>query len=293
MASQPVRALAPAAEDEEPLLNDAEARVLESELEHMSPEDILSWAYGLFGPHIAASSSFQTQSMPLLHMISRVVPAMPILFLDTGFHFQETLEFRDRITREWGLNVLDLRHPGGNAAFVEQYGRLYERDPDLCCRLNKVVPLTAAFRRYRVWVAGIRRDQTENRSGTRVISIRSDGVVKICPIAAWTGRDITRYLNRYDLPVHPLLSKGYLSVGCAPCTRSAYDSERSGRWAGTSKTECGLHEGPEPRTHVDDQAAPAPERSGDPKRSGGAENKSVTKPGDIGVFLQNNVDFLN
>lgn len=215
---------------------------LAGELEEQGTVEILQWAYATFGDDLAVSSSFQTQSMPLLHIISQHVPEVPILFLDTGFHFPETLAFRDQLVEEWGLNVINLQYADGHGAFQQRHGALHKTDPDMCCRLNKVEPLKAALEHYEAWITGVRRDQTENRASTPVISQRSDGVYKICPMVAWTSRDVFRYINRHELPSHPLLSKGYMSVGCAPCTKSTFGSdERSGRWSESGKTECGLH----------------------------------------------------
>jgi phosphoadenosine phosphosulfate reductase len=214
---------------------------LNTELEEKSAADILRWALGMFGKKIALSSSFQTQSMPLLHIVSEHVPELPVLFLDTGFHFPETLAFRDQLIEQWGLSVINLHYAEGHGAFQRKYGALYKRDPDMCCYLNKVEPMREALKEYDAWVSGIRRDQTENRANTPVVEQRSDGVYKICPMVRWTGRDIMKYINDHDLPVHPLLSQGYMSVGCAPCTRPSFADDRSGRWAGSGKTECGIH----------------------------------------------------
>jgi phosphoadenosine phosphosulfate reductase len=214
---------------------------LNEELELLEAHDILKWAFETFGSRVAISSSFQTQSMPLLHMVARYIPEVPILFLDTGFHFPETLAFRDQIIEEWGLNVINLRYSEGHGEFQRRYGALYQRDSDMCCYLNKVEPMREALEQYDAWISGIRRDQTENRANTPVIQQRSDGLYKICPMVSWTSRDITTYTNRNELPVHPLLSEGYMSVGCAPCTKPTFGSYREGRWAGSGKTECGIH----------------------------------------------------
>ncbi|WP_456428588.1 phosphoadenylyl-sulfate reductase [Rhodocaloribacter sp.] len=211
--------------------------------EGASPETILGWAWRTFGPEIAATSSFQTQSVPLLHMIARVAPEMPVFFLDTGFHFAETLAFRDRLRERFGLNVVALTPEDGHEAFRRRHGDLYRRDPDLCCFINKVEPLERAMKGMRAWISGIRRDQTLHRAATPIVSLGPEGRVKVCPLAGWTRRDVWRYLHDHELPEHPLLKKGYLSIGCAPCTQPVADGadERAGRWAGREKTECGLH----------------------------------------------------
>ena len=210
----------------------------------MAPEDVLRWTAETFGPEVAASSSFQTQSVPLLHMISRACPQLPVMFLDTGFHFPETIAFRDRLVGELGLNlqVLHCRIP--RDAFMRCYGTLYRSDPDLCCYLNKVEPLARALAGKAAWVAGIRRDQTAARRTTRILERGGDGIYKVSPLAAWTSANVDAYIREHGLPVHPLTSHGYPSIGCKPCTRAIAPSadERAGRWAESDKTECGIHE---------------------------------------------------
>ena len=211
--------------------------------EKASPQEILLWAWDTFKPSIAVTSSFQSQSLPLLHMISENVPDMPILFLDTGFHFPETLVFRDFLIQKYHLNVRNLKPEMGHDGFKRNHGDLYRRNPDLCCFINKVDPLRKAMQDLQGWVSGIRRDQTDTRRNVQIVTLQSDGLYKICPLAYWNREDIWRYINDHNLPEHPLLTQGYLSVGCAPCTRPVYpgEDERAGRWAGNTKTECGIH----------------------------------------------------
>lgn len=213
------------------------------DLEGRHPARILRWAWERFGPEVGVTSSFQTQSVPLLHMVATAVPEMPVLFLDTGFHFPETLAFRDRLVRELGLEVRVLASKMGNDAFRRRYGTLYRSDPDLCCYINKVEPLARAKKGLAAWVSGIRRDQTRSRRATPVLSWDEDGLWKVCPLAGWTAEDVARYRAEHDLPSHPLHDEGYRSIGCAPCTRRTREGEdpRAGRWAGLDKTECGLH----------------------------------------------------
>lgn len=214
-------------------------------LEDEGPEAILRWAWDRYGPSVAMSSSFQSQSVPLLHMVSRTVPELPIVFLDTGYHFPETLAFRDRLVEEWGLSLRVARAAMSRPRFVQLHGDdLHRRDPDLCCYINKVEPMRRAVKGLDAWISGVRRDQTATRARARVVERIRDGLVRVHPVLEWTDRDIWTYINRHDLPTHPLLEKGYLSVGCAPCTRPVTDSDdaRSGRWSGTGKNECGLHD---------------------------------------------------
>jgi phosphoadenosine phosphosulfate reductase len=226
------------------MLSPEELERLSQEFETSSPQEIIQWAIGEFWPNIALSSSFQTQSMPLLHMIVRIQPEIRIFFLDTGYHFWDTLLFREQMGYEWQLNVVDLRRDTRwNEFFRQNRYNLPGEDPNLCCYLNKVQPMQKAMHGLRGWISGIRRDQTSDRAHAHIIEVQKDGLVKINPLLNWTRQDIQEYIATYQLPSHPLLGKGYRSIGCAPCTQptAAGQNERSGRWAGKGKTECGLH----------------------------------------------------
>ena len=223
---------------------DLDLPYLNQQFEQQSPAEILQWSWEVFGPNIAASSSFQTQSLPLLHLISQICPDMPIIFLDTGFHFPETLAFRDELQARFKLNIIVTRPVIEKSQLLLRYGEgLYRRDPDLCCYLNKVEPMQRVMAGLPAWVSGVRRDQTEYRTGLRTLEPQPSGLLKIHPLLHWTGQEVSAYIDRYQLPSHPLMAKGYPSVGCAPCTRavSSGELERAGRWAGLTKTECGLH----------------------------------------------------
>lgn len=195
-------------------------------------------------PALVATASFQTQSVALLHMISRTRRDIPVIFLDTGYHFPETLAYRDQLTQSLGLTVRVMRSALNRAEFIRKYGdALYRRDPDLCCYINKVEPMQRALDGMHAWITGIRRDQTANRANAQPVEVLPDGRVKVQPLVAWTSKDVWAYIHAHDLPVHPLFSQGYLSIGCAPCTAPVTDGgdERAGRWANQTKTECGLH----------------------------------------------------
>lgn len=212
--------------------------------DEVDPREVIRWAARRFRGRIAASSSFQTQSMPLLHMIGEVAPDLPILFLDTGYHFPDTLAFRDRIIDEWGLNVRILRgSKAARAALTDSRSPPYETDPDRCCWVNKVEPMQRAMREFDAWVSGIRRDQTGKRAEMQMLESGPEGVQRVHPLIEWTARDVTEYIARHDLPKHPLTARGYASIGCAPCTRrpGPSEDERAGRWENLGKTECGLH----------------------------------------------------
>ncbi|MBN1200591.1 MAG: phosphoadenylyl-sulfate reductase [Anaerolineae bacterium] len=226
------------------ILNADELTHLNARFQEADPDAIITWAADRLMPALAATSSFQTQSVALLHMISRVRPGIPIIFLDTGYHFAETLTYRDQLVERLGLTLRVVRPVIEPAEVIRRYGdALYRHDPDLCCYIHKVKPMQQALRDLDGWIASIRRDQTPNRAQTQPLEQLPGGCIKISPLAAWTQRDLWAYIHRYDLPVHPLFNKGYQSVGCAPCTRPVSDGEdeRAGRWAGTGKSECGLH----------------------------------------------------
>jgi phosphoadenosine phosphosulfate reductase len=220
-----------------------EINQLNEELTGKSTEEILRWGADTFGSELVATSSFQTQSVPLLHLISQHAPEARVFFLNTGFHFEETLHFKDGLASLFSLNIVELECLLGREAFEEKYGDLHTSDPKTCCYLNKVEPLKRALKGTKAWISGIRRDQTAVRANSRVVQKTAEGVIKICPMLEWTGEEVRQYLGDNHLPAHPLLNQGYLSIGCAPCTQPASpdDHERAGRWIGSQKVECGLH----------------------------------------------------
>ena len=212
--------------------------------ENASTAEILQWAWDTFGSRVAASSSFQTQSLPLLHLIAQICPTMPVIFLDTGFHFPETLAYRDELQARLGLNVVIARPIIEKSQLIATYGEgLYRCDPDLCCYINKVEPMRRALAGFEAWVSGVRRDQTNHRQGLNVLENQSSGPLKIYPMLNWTRAQVHAYIDQHQLPPHPLTAAGYRSIGCVPCTRPVLPGadERSGRWADNDKEECGLH----------------------------------------------------
>lgn len=216
---------------------------LSEEFEQATPEEIITWAVKAFAPDIAMSSSFQTQSLPLLHMVTRIYPEIRVFFLDTGLHFWETLIFRQQIENDFNLKVIDLHYDERWRPFLEVYRDLPKEDPTLCCYIRKVQPMQQALRGLRAWITGIRRDQTAARAAARILEPQPEGLLKINPLLNWTEADVEAYRQQHRLPEHPLTVWGYASIGCAPCTRPIRPGEppRAGRWAGTGKTECGLH----------------------------------------------------
>jgi phosphoadenosine phosphosulfate reductase len=196
------------------------------------------------GKRVFATTSLQSQSLPLLHLLKRVDPELPSYYIDTGYLFPETLRFRDRLIEEFGFNIHAL---SSTATTEEQWGAdgrpLFESDPDACCTLNKVNPMVPVLRSHQVWVNGVRADQSHARSVLDESVDAGYGCVRYHPLLAWTRADVEAYRKEFGLPVHPLALRGYRSIGCWPCTRptTADAEEREGRWAGTHKVECGLH----------------------------------------------------
>jgi phosphoadenosine phosphosulfate reductase len=225
-------------------VNTDELHDLNTRFEGADPRVIIAWAAERFMPRLAATSSFQTQSVALLHLIGQTRPDIPVIFLDTGYHFPETIAYRDQLVAQFGLTLQIAKPAPRQTGTLHAPGDpLYRRDPEMCCYLNKVEPMQRTLRDLDAWLTGIRRDQTDNRAQALPVEALPDGRVKINPLLAWTRQDLWTYISRHDLPSHPLFSQGYLSIGCAPCTAPVTDGgdERSGRWAGTDKTECGLH----------------------------------------------------
>lgn len=214
------------------------------ELGEARPERVLEWAWQRFAPDAILTCSFQHDGVALAHMLTRIAPTAPIVFINTGFHFPETLAYRDELVRRFGFHLVELEPVMPRAEFAAQYGLdLYARDPDLCCQINKVEPLKRYLAGVRAWINGRRRDQGLTRRDVRVVESYEGGLYKVNPLASWTSRDTYYYLEQHDIPTHPLFERGYASIGCAPCTRPilAGEDERAGRWAGSDKTECGIH----------------------------------------------------
>lgn len=200
------------------------------------PLDVLRWAGRTFGDDLVVTASFGDAT--LVHLVSQAIPNADVVLLDTGYLFAETEWFADQLRDRFGLKLRTVR-PDPNAE-----SDLWQTDPDTCCFQRKVEPLERVLRGKRAWVTGVRRDDTDSRRSTPIVHddlLR--GVTKINPIAAWTESDVETHRRRFDLPEHPLADRGYTSIGCWPCTRPAVDDDdsRSGRWAGQTKTECGLH----------------------------------------------------
>jgi phosphoadenosine phosphosulfate reductase len=214
-----------------------------AELELAPAADIIEWALATFGERFCITSSM-TDAV-LAHLASRVAPGIDVVFLDTGYHFVETLGTADAMATTMDVNLIPIRPAESVTEQDGHYGpELFRRDPDLCCALRKVRPLTEALQEYDAWATGLRRDETRNRVIAPVVGWDArKGKVKVSPLARWTDEDVQRYITEHGVLVNPLVYDGYPSIGCAPCTRRVApgDDARSGRWAGTAKTECGIH----------------------------------------------------
>jgi phosphoadenosine phosphosulfate reductase len=192
----------------------------------------------------AVVSSFGADSAVMLHMVSRVRPDAPVLFIDTRMMFQETLDYQKQLAAEFGLtNVQIISVAKQETRRNDVFGRLHLKDTDACCNLRKTIPLQSALVGYDAWINGRKRHQSATRSRIKPVEAEENGRVKINPMLHWDHDDVTNYMEIHNLPRHPLTQKGYHSIGCAPCTaRTAEGADpRSGRWQGQAKTECGIH----------------------------------------------------
>ncbi len=195
------------------------------------------------GKKIFVTSSFQTHSIPLLHIISNSNVSVDVMFINTGFHFPETIEFKDEIASLLQLNVIDVcSQVPKNLQRDEENNFYFASDSDFCCFLNKTQPLEPYLMQYDIWITGVRADQSSDRKKLKVEQEASFNTLRFHPMLDWNPKKIYDYRMRYKLPEHPLEKEGYLSIGCAPCTRKfGINDERNARWFGQNKTECGLH----------------------------------------------------
>lgn len=198
------------------------------------------------GEPACMTCSFQAEDMAVLHMALRYRPEIPVLFLETGYHFPETYAYRDRYARQWNLRLVNLTPELSVAAQEAQFGLLYRSNPSECCRLRKVEPLARGLAGYKIWLTGLRREQSPTRANLKKVEthVLPDGATlrKVNPVADWSNKDVWDYLKRNGIEPLPLYAQGYTSIGCAPCTSLPLDpnNPRSGRWGG-EKLECGIH----------------------------------------------------
>jgi phosphoadenosine phosphosulfate reductase len=213
------------------------------DLEDAPALEILRWAADTFGDRFCVTSSME--DAVVAHLASRVAPGVGVVFLDTGYHFPETIGTRDAVAAVMDVEVITLTPRQSVAEQDAEYGpKLHDRDPDLCCAMRKVAPLEEGLRNYDAWATGLRREESPTRADTPVVGWdERRQKVKVSPIARWTQADVDAYVAEHGVLTNPLLSDGYASVGCAPCTRRVLEGEdaRAGRWSGQGKTECGIH----------------------------------------------------
>jgi phosphoadenosine phosphosulfate reductase len=219
-------------------LSEAQLLALNEKYLPLGFEERIRTLYREFTPdRVLVTSSFAATSAYFLHIISRIQPQQAIHFIDTGFHFPETLDYRAYLTQLFGLKVIDVKAEDWKHQFTVD-DKTYERDPDFCCTVNKVEPLEAIKPNFNVWVSSLMRWQTDHRAGLPVFELRR-GILKFNPMIDVTRDERDAYIREHQLPFHPLVAQGYSSIGCTHCT--AQGDGRSGRWQGKPKTECGLH----------------------------------------------------
>ena len=215
-----------------------------AELELAPAEIIIEWAVATFGTRFCVTSSMS--DAVLSHLAAKVAPGIDVVFLDTGYHFAETIGTRDAVAHTLDINLINITPVQSVDEQDEQYGpKLYERNPDLCCKLRKLQPLTDGLAAYDAWATGLRRAETHNRVIAPVVGWDDKKQkVKVSPLARWSDGEIDKYIQEQGILVNPLQYDGYPSIGCWPCTRRVAPGEdpRSGRWAGSNKTECGIHQ---------------------------------------------------
>lgn len=225
---------------------DDELKAISYELENETPEVILRWALRMFGPDVALATGFGAEGCVLIHLISCISKNARIFYLDTDLLFPETYVLRAQLQTRYGVRIEQRVSSLSLNAQAQQYGELlWERDPNLCCRLRKVEPLREMLAGLQAWITAIRREQTQGRASAEVVERdRKFGLIKINPLARWSARDVWNYIKEYDVPYNPLYDNGYASIGCTPCTTMIQIGEdaRAGRWRGMLKTECGLHQ---------------------------------------------------
>ncbi len=224
--------------------NALRAEQLSAQYEGLTPQEILRDAIrNQFFGDITLSSSFGADSAVLLHMVAEIDPNLPVLFLDTDRHFFQTLQYRDELAQRLGLtNIVNLKADEAEAAEEDAKNTLWRTAPDQCCDLRKVRPLNRLMENYGAWISGRKRHQSATRAKLPIVEW--DGKhFKVNPLASWTADDIAAYFTAHDLPPHPLVDQGFPSIGCFTCTKPVAQGEdaRSGRWAGTEKVECGIH----------------------------------------------------
>ncbi|AOZ93389.1 phosphoadenylyl-sulfate reductase [Paenibacillus crassostreae] len=214
------------------------------EFEHSSPEEVIRWAIETF-PNITFACSFGAEDVVLVDMIQKISPSTDVFYLDTDFHFTETYETRDKMVEKYGMEFVRVSPKITPEQQALEFGEaLWNVDPNQCCNIRKVEPLTRILTEYDAWITGIRRDQAPTRANSKKVEYDTKfGLVKFNPIASWTSDDVWEYIRTNNVLYNPLHDQNYPSIGCEYCTRQVMPGEdpRAGRWAGSEKTECGLH----------------------------------------------------
>lgn len=216
-------------------------------LAHASPQEVLAWAVKRFHPRLLMATAFGAEGCCIIDMLSRIEPGVTFINLDTGYQFPETLAVREQIRQKYGIEVELVKPATSVSEYEKMYGGpLHQHDPNRCCHDRKVLPLRGAMERHAplAWISAIRKDQTSARGVAEVVEWdHKFGIVKVNPLLHWTKKEVWGYIVKNEVPYNELHDRGYPSIGCWPCTRAVADGEdeRSGRWAGTSKKECGLH----------------------------------------------------
>jgi phosphoadenosine phosphosulfate reductase len=218
----------------DPSFTDQELAELSADFERLPATKIIQWAVEHFAPHLAMTASM-TDAV-LIDLATKVDPAIEVVFIDTGYHFPETLETVEEVRRHYGLNLRMM-------TVARQSEELWQADPENCCSAVKVGQLDRALAGKAAWMSGLRRGEASTRSAAPIVSRDLRGLIKVNPIAAWTDQDVDEYIAAHDIIVNPLTQQGYPSIGCMPCTSPVAEGEdpRAGRWRGKDKTECGLH----------------------------------------------------
>ncbi|HZE69299.1 MAG TPA: phosphoadenylyl-sulfate reductase [Pyrinomonadaceae bacterium] len=225
---------------------DKDWKAISDEFETAPPEAVLRLAIEEFSPDVALATGFGVEGCVLVSMLSAISPSTRIFYLDTDLLFPETYALRDRLEARYGVHFERRATSLSLSDQAAQYGeRLWESQPDLCCRLRKVEPLREMLKGLRAWVTAIRRDQSPARAGTGLVERDEKfGLIKVNPLVAWSAHDVWNYIAKHDVPYNTLHDQGYPSIGCVPCTTPVQlgETSRAGRWRGTGKSECGIHE---------------------------------------------------
>jgi phosphoadenosine phosphosulfate reductase len=209
-------------------------------------EDFIRKVFEQYKGSPCLTCSFQVEDVVVLDMLRKVRPDIPVLFLDTGYHFSETYEYRDKLARQWQLNLVNIQPAQSLEEHETKHGKLYVGQRDLCCELRKVKPLLHALEGFEIWFTGLRREQSPTRSNLATVESHAlpsgKSLIKVSPLAFWTSKEIWNYLRVNEIDYLPLYDRGYTSIGCEHCTSLPIDPDnpRSGRWAG-QKLECGIH----------------------------------------------------